>query len=378
MMDENFGFSIDSLLSDEEAIKLFNEDEQPQEEPKDTPDEIDKTDNPAEEPVKEPEKVGEEDNENGQEGAEKPDGDGTSPNVYSSIANALRTDGIFPDFTDDEINAAQTPEDFAELVQKAIDARFDEQTKRIGEALGNGVAPDTIKMYEQTLQYLNSIDEDSVSAEGEEAEALRRQLIYNDLLNRGYSKDKANREVEKSFRSATDIDDAKDALAALKKHYSEDYEKIQSEAKAKAAKAKEEQKQNSEKFKKMILEDKVLIGETELDKKTKQRVYDSVMKPVHKDPETGQLLTSVQKFQKEQPLEFLKQLGLWFVLTDGGKNVEGFTKDQLRKERNKGIRELETKINSSQLNSDGSLRYTNRSSQNEDDLLLSDGWKVGF
>ena len=118
------------------------------------------------------------------------------------------------------------------------------------------------------------------------------------------------------------------------------------------------------------------LGETKLDKKTCQRVYDAVSRPVYKDPDTGRLLTAVQKFQKEQPLEFLKQLGMWFVLTDGGKNTEGFTKEAVKAEKNKGIRELEKKLNASSLNPDGSLRYTSATGDMTDPLL-SDGWKIG-
>ena len=34
-------------------------------------------------------------------------------------------------------------------------------------------------------------------------------IIFQDFLNRGYSKERAAREVQKSFNAGTDIDDAK-------------------------------------------------------------------------------------------------------------------------------------------------------------------------
>ena len=376
---EDFSFDINGLLTEEEANELFdgNQAETKVEEPAKTEsEEIEKTD--AEEPIQVPEKVGEEEsNKDGEkEDVVTAKGEGASPTkFYSSIASALKDDGIFPEFDDKTIDGVSSPEDFAELIEKAVVSRFDERQKRIDEALGNGVQPDTVRMYEQTLQYLGSINEEALSAEGEEAENLRRQLIYNDLLNRGYSQDKANREIDKSFKSGSDIDDAKDALAALNKFYSEGYDKIQKEAKEKVEAEKKAQKESSEKFRKMVLEDAIKLGDIELDSKTKQRVFDAVSKPVYKDPETGRLLTQVQRFQKENPLEFLKQLGMWFVLTDGGKNVAGFTKDSVRLEKNRSIRELENKINASQLGSDGSLRYLGGNG-NGSDPLLSDGWKV--
>lgn len=377
---EDISFDINSILTGDEAEALFNgaqTQEEPEREPgKDTEELIENDKEPAEEQkeTKAPEKVGEEEkDENGNDAA--PEDGGSSPSAfYSSIANALKNDGIFPDFEDDDIKALKTPEDFAELFEKAVQSRMDERAKRIDAALGNGVAPDTVRAYEQTLQYLGSINEEALSAEGEDAENLRRQLIYNDLINRGYSQEKANKKIEQSFNSCSDVEDAKDALAALNDFYQKGYEKIQNDAKAKAEEAKRAQKENSEKFRKMVLEDETKLGDFSLDKRTKQQVFDAVSKPVYKDPDSGQLLTQVQRFQKEQPLEFLKQIGLWFVLTEGGKNLNGFTKQQVRAEKNKNIRELERKINASQLNPDGSLNYAGGSGSG--DPLLSDGWRV--
>ena len=374
---EDFSFDINGLLTEEEANALFDESTKQVEDlvPGNQEPETEEK-NDAEEPDQASEKVGEEEIDKGGIEDAVPEGDGSSPTkFYSSIANALKDDGIFPEFDDSVIDKVESPEDFAELIEKAVTSRFDERQRRIDEALGNGVAPDTVRQYEQTLQYLGSINEEALSAEGEEAENLRRQLIYNDLINRGYSQDKANREIEKSFKSGSDIDDAKDALSALSKFYQDGYDNIRQESKRQQEEAKRVQKENADKFRKMVLEDELKFGDSELDSRTKQRVYDAVSKPVYKDPDTGQVLTAVQKFQKENPLEFLKQLGLWCVLTDYGKNISGIAKEKIRVEKNKSIRELERKINASQLGSDGTLRYRGGTGSNSDPLL-SDGWKV--
>ena len=370
---EDFSFDISSgLLSAEEAEKLFDETKplQDMDEPVKEEQEVKPTEEEEEIPS---EKVGTEDEH--EENAIKPTGDGSSPSVLSSIATALKNDGIFPEFSDEELSAANTPEAFAELVEKTIQSRLDEKQRRIDEALGNGVAPDTVKMYEQTLSYLGSITDEALNDESEQGETLRKQLIYNDLINRGFSQEKAAREVEKSFKSGSDIDDAKDALDALNKFYQTGYDNIQKEAKTRTENMKKQRQQDEAKFRKMILEDDIVLGDTKLDKKTRQNVFDAVSKPVYKDPDTGQLLTQVQKFQKENPMEFLKQIGMWFVLTNGGKDLKGLVKQQVIAEKNKGIKELERKINSSAFDSDGSLKYMS-GSQIGDDTLLNDGWKV--
>lgn len=375
---EEFGFDIDGILSPEEAEALFNgADEQASDAPQEVEEkeeEIETNDAEVEGDEPEPEEVGM-DEEPEEKAVADTDG-GASPNVYSSIASALKDDGIFPDFTDDEINAVKTAEDFAELFEKAVDARLDERQQRINSALTSGVQPDTIRSYEQTLQYLDNIDDDAINDEGEDGENLRKSLIYNDLINRGYTQERAQREIEKSFKAGSDIDDAKDALEGLRAFYKAGYKKIQDESKAAADAQKKQQKENAEQFKKMVLDDDVVLGDVKLDKRTRQKVFDSVTKPVYKDPDTGALLTEVQKFQKEKPLEFLKQLGMWFTLTNGGKNTDALIKEKVRVAKNKGIRELERKINSTSFNQDGTLKYSGET-EGSKDLLLSDDWKVG-
>ena len=369
---EDFSFDINSgLLSAEEAEKLFD-DTKPLQDINDSV-EAKQKETPTEEEETPSEKVGSEDER--EENAISSKSDGSSPSIYSSIATALKNDGIFPEFSDEELSAANTPEAFAELFEKAIESKMDERQRRIDQALGNGIAPDTVKMYEQTLSYLGSITDDALNDESEQGENLRKQLIYNDLINRGYSQEKAVKEVEKSFKSGSDIDDAKDALSALSNFYQAGYAKIQQDAKDRVENMKKQRQQDEAKFRKMILDDDIVLGETKLDKKTRQSVFDAVSKPVYKDPDTGQLLTQVQKFQKENPMEFLKQIGMWYVLTNGGKDFSSLAKAQVVSERNKGIRELERKINSSAFDSDGSLKYMS-GSQISNDNLLEDGWKV--
>ena len=368
---EELGFDVSGILTDEEADKLFEElDASEQEQGND------ENNTPAEEEQENPsEEVGEEEEKESEEDVVTDNGDGSSPNVYSSIASALKDDGIFPDLTEEDIAKVTTPEAFAELFEKTVTARLDERQRRIDEALGNGVEPDTVRQYEQTLEYLGSITEEALKTEGEEGENLRRQLIYNDLITRGYSKEKAARELEKSFKSNSDLEDAKDALEALTKHYTDEYQKVQADAKKRVEEAKENQKKQAESLRKMIVEDEFSVGDTKLDKRTRQKIYDAISKPVHKDAESGRLMTAVQKFQKDNPLEFLRQIGMWYVLTDGGKNFNGLTKAQVRAEKNRSIAELERKINTSSLKKDGSLQYSSSVSGTADPLL-SDDWKV--
>lgn len=372
---EDLGFDIGGILSEEEANKLFEEQEQ---------EETTATENenvPAEESneVETPEEVGSEEIEE-EENAVNQNDDGSSPNVYSSIANALKEDGIFPDFDDSELSSISTPEDFAELIEKTVSSRLDDRQRRIEAALNNGIRPDTVRTYEQAIQYLESIDESALSEEGEDGEGLRRQLIYNDLISKGFSHERALRSVDKSIDSGSDVEDAKDALQSLTEMYNKKYSEEMRSAAGRAEAEKANQRRNSDTYRKMVLEDKITIGDTVVDKKTAQRIYDVTMKPVHKDGKTGRVMTELQKFQSENPLEFMKQVGMWYVLTDGGKDLSKIARKGVIAEKNKAIRELGNKLNASSFGRDGSLKLLSNTSKkgNGQDPLLSDGWQIGW
>ena len=50
-----------------------------------------------------------------------------------------------------------------------------------------------IKRYENTLSYLNSLQDSAISDETDKGEKLRQQLIFQDFINRGYSKERAQK-----------------------------------------------------------------------------------------------------------------------------------------------------------------------------------------
>ena len=272
----------------------------------------------------EPESVGSEDVEEKEDTS--PDKGSTSPKFYSSIAKAFAEEGIFPDLDEDTISKVETPEDLRKLVDEQIKASLDEKQKRIDEALNAGVEPDTIRQYEGALNYLDSLTDDTITAETEEGEKLRKQLIYQDFINRGYSKERASREVQKSLNGGTDVDDAKEALKSNKEYFKSKYDEVVEDAKKEEEAEVTKRKELATQLKNSILTDKKVFGEIEVDKATRQRIYDNIAKPVYKDPDTGEMLTAIQRYEIEHRTEFLKNLGLIFTLTDGFKTLDGLVK----------------------------------------------------
>lgn len=354
--------SLDNILSEDQIDGLFS-DENTQDNPKEDegspeekkPEEKETTEVNPDELFGKPESVGSED-KTGKEGTDSTKSN-TSPDFYSSIATALVEDGIFQNLDNTELSKVKTAEDFAELVSTQIRSQFDERQKRVDEALNAGVEPTEIQKYESYLDTLDRISDENLSKEDEAGENLRRNIIYQDYINRGMSKDRALKYVERSFKAGTDLEDAKEALQSNKEFFKSKYDDLVKQAKEEEKKERENQKKQAEEFKTSILNEKKAFGEIELDQATRQRVYDSITKPIYTDPETGERLTAVQKYEAENRTEFMKNLGLVFVLTDGFKKLDGLVQGKVKKEVRKGLRELEHTISNTSRNSNGSLSF---------------------
>ena len=383
-------FDTSNILSGEEIDTLFQEDINEEEVKSENSDEKDneiKQENnqkTTEDSVNEetlfedPESVGsEEEDKQGKEDTKIEKKTGTSPsnNFYSSIASALVEDGIFPNLDEKDVSGISTAEDFAEAVRKEIEAQFDERTKRVDAALTAGVEPTEIQKYERTIEYLDSIDDTLISEESEKGETIRKQLIYNDFINRGYSKERANREVKKSIDGGTDIEDAKEALQSNKSFFKESYDALVKSAQEESRKYEEQRKKEAETLKNDMLNNKEVFNGLQIDMNTRRKAFDAISKPVYKDPETGELFTAVQKYEMDNHLDFLKNVGLLYTLTDGFKNLDKLINQKVKKELKKGIRNLENTINNTSRTSDGNLRFANNIGD-DPDSYMGKGWKL--
>lgn len=322
-----------------------------------------------------PEGVGSEEDIQEKEKEDTPSNkDGASPktNFYSSIASALKDEGILPDLDDNIINEVKTPEDFAEAIEKQIQSKFDERQKRIDDALNANIEPDEIKQYESTIGFLESIKDEQVSDESDKGEELRKRLIFQDFINRGYSKERATREVKKSFDSGTDIEDAKEALLSNKEFFTKEYQELIKEAQEEIKAEQEKTKKEASMLKKSMLEDKEIFEGIALDKVTRQKAYENITKPIYKT-DKGEYLTAIQKYEMENPVEFRKYLSVLFTMTDGFKNLDSIVNKKVKKEVKQSLRELENKLGGSARIS-GNPKYVGLEEDSES--YLGKGWKL--
>ena len=389
--------SFDNILGEQEIDTLFTdpEDNDVQEEHKETEgEEVDPSDSETKKQKekdnttevvdpedlfedKTPESVGSgKDNEGKVDTVPDNDADGTSPNnFYSSIANACAVDGIFPNLDDETIKKAVDAESFSNLIEAEINARFDEKQKRISQALENGVEPNDIKKYESTLNYINTITDAAIAEESDKGEQLRYNLIYQDFINKGMTPDKAKKFTDRTIDAGTDVEDAKEALLSNKEFFTGAYNKMLQEAQQKADEEKAEREKNAKELEKSLMKDKQLFGDMEISNDIRKKAFDSVSKPVYKDPETGDYMTAIQKYESEHRAEFLKYTGLIFAMTNGFKDFDSFVKGKVKKDVKKGLRELEQTLNNTRRNNDGSLRMVTNQ-KDDPNSFISKGMKL--
>ena len=359
---------IDSDSKEPEEDKAKSQDnkatESPKEDTKSTEDSF--LNNSKDFNFEDSESVGSED-----ESQESTNSASTSKNFFSSLANSLKQEGILPDLSDEDLKNVKESKDISKLFDSYIASKMDEKQKRIDDALNLGVDASDIKKYENAISYIDSITDDKISNEGQEGENLRKQLIYQDFMNRGYTKERAIKEVQKSFNAGTDIEDAKDALTSNRDYYKEGYEDLIEEAREAKNKVQEDIAQRTEAFKKNVLESDKVFGDIVIDTATKKAALDAVLKPQYKDSK-GNMITAVQKYQQEHSDEFLKNIGIIYALTNGFTDLNKIVQSKVKTATKNAYRELENKINNSRRNSDGNLVFTSGVSDTESSF----NWKL--
>lgn len=381
------GLDFGTMLDDEQMDSLFGEQEedtQPGEEETGEGEDKDKNKNKDKNNTAEvdpenmfgdkPESVGSGEHKDNEEDTTSTE-DGTSPDFFSSIANAFAEEGIFPDLDEETIKGIKTAQDFRDAIDEQIKAGLDEQQRRVVEALNNDVEPDKIRQYEGLIAYLDTIDDKAISAEGEQGETLRKKILFQDYINRGFSKERAEKAVNRAIENGTDVEDAREALESNKTFFKEEYQQMLDDAKKAKDEEKEKDKEKAERIKKSILEgDLKFFEDVDVDKKVRQEAYDAISKPIYRDSKTGETYTAVQKLELDNSEEFLAKLGLIYALTDGLKSLDGLVKKKVKKEVKRGFSELEQKINNTRRDSRGNLRFA--SGVDDTESILGKGMKL--
>lgn len=298
------------------------------------------------------------------EDTEKNKNIGNSP--LSSLANALFKDGVLTNLKEEEIKTIKTADDFAAVFEKEIQSRLDEKNKRIEEALNLGVEPSEIKKNENLIQYLNSISEDTIKEETEQATQLRMNLIVQDFMNKGFTQERAIKEANKSVAAGSDIDDALEALESNKTHFNKQYSDLINAAKREQEEYKQTIIKRDTDVRENILKNEKLFADMNVTPAIRKLAVENIQKPVFTDKE-GNKFSAIQKYEKENPVDFLSKVALFYTITDGFTNIDKITSNTKGKIKSKALNELAGSLTDINYGLDNSLTLTNNLGSNDDE-----------
>lgn len=304
--------------------------------------------------------------------------EGSSPaKLYSSIANSLAEDGALSNLSEEDLKEVKDSETLINAMKKQLNSMLDDTQKRIKDALDSGMEVSVIKQYENTINYLDNISDSQLEEETQEGEKLRKALIYQYQINLGLSEDRANKMVERAFSGGTDIEDAKEYLEALKDFYRDKYTEQINAGKKEVQERKKQQEEEIKKFKNTLLKDAHILGDIEVDERTRKLAFENWMTPTHKN-EQGNYQSAIQKYIAENPMDFQMKVALLFTMTDGFTKMGNVLKQTVKKEKKKAMQELEKVVNNTQRNSFGSLNLFGKdedSSFNNLQFAPKSAWK---
>lgn len=273
------------------------------------------------------EEVAEEDDKNKEEVDSDSSDDGdSSPNLYSSLAKVLAEEGLLPSFNEGE-KKLETKEDFIEAFREEIKnseyAGLNETQKKYLQALESGIPEQDVKEHLNIETQLNSITPEEIKSN----ENLRRQIILNDFVLKGYNKEKAEKLTQRSFDIGEDESDALDAMNDVKGYYEKQYNDKLKQADDAREEAKKKSEQQLEDLRKTITEFKEVIPGLKITEKDKNKIYELATKPVAQ-LDNGTYINALMKAKVEDPVNFEAKLNYLFYITNEFKNFDIIKKTQ--------------------------------------------------
>lgn len=267
----------------------------------------------------------------------------TSPQLFQAFAETLKESGILSSVDESSLEGVKGEDDLVELIKKQIAAQelsdLDDTQKAIVKDLREGVSTDTATQYKKAMDQLHSISDDMIKDD----QQVRFDLIYQDFVSKGFTKERATKFANQSFKSGEDLVDAAEAKRNLIGVVEEQYE----QTKEREIKAAKEEKAKI-KAREIELKDKILKTEEiakglTIPENVRKEVYKEMSTTVSTNPTTGIPENALQKYQRENPTEFGHKLYFLWKVTKGFEDYSYFA----NKRGSKKARKLETALRQS-------------------------------
>lgn len=339
--DEN----IDYLFQDEE-IELDDEDTNDETITNEDDQETDETDTVI---GKDNEEETEEDKP-----ADSDDADDSSsnPNLFNSLAELLAEKGLISS-GDSELKV-ETEDDFISLFKKQIEtseyADLNDTQKEYLTKLREGIPHQKIEKDINDTQRLESITEDVIKDDSD----LRQRIIYQDLINKGFSEDRAKKNLQRSIELELDLEDATEALESIKVFNQSRIDKENLTYQQEAEAIQEAENKRIENIKNRIKSTDEVIKNFKITDSVKEKVEKTMFDVVGENPDNNQKENSLMKYRRENPEDFDHKLYYLFTITNGFQNFDSLVKNT----NSRVLKDLEKAVQSSTVIKDpGSPAY---------------------
>lgn len=306
-------------------------------------DETDDDENDTDDSLEKNNAVDDEDDKSNQEGVDSDDDDNegdednSSPNLYSSIATALHEQGILPSL--DSSKKIENIDDFVEQFNIEINKQSE---VKIQEFLSNLDLEKIAITKKQNLD-LDSIDENYLKNNLDKA----KDIIYQDYLNQGLSEDRAKKLLKKTIDLGEDllIEESLESLDSLK-NYNKKLEALEiQKTQEKLEQIRQEQIQTENKIKNFVFSSEEIVKGIPNTKVLKEKVYKSMLEPVAKNAETGEIMNKFMHDRSQNPIEFDIKMYYLYELTNGFKDITNISNTV----KTKAIKNLETSLRKTKL-----------------------------
>jgi hypothetical protein len=237
--------------------------------------------------------------------------------IIKNLASAFQKDGIIT-VNDEDVKNVKSLGDLGELIKKTIQKNefsdLNDDAKAAIDAIRKGVPIEAVRATHNLETTLNSIKEEDfiesdtdTDEDAEQKKTLRANLIMRDLLNRNFSREKAEKLLKRSIESGDDIEDSKEAHKNLL-----DQVKLKKQEDLKIA---EQRQAEIEKNKQALIESvdktKEIIPGVKLTDDVKKFIKEGLTAPTGRT-ENGQLRTVVTDKRDEDPTGFNTKL-LYYI-----------------------------------------------------------------
>lgn len=266
----------------------------------------------------------EEEQEETKENSERPpSSDGTDEDIKKkdasdsfalAFAKFQLDEGVISDFDEKELVEIEEKEGMQEALKYLLNKQKEtiaeevrrmyaadkEEVEQYFKLKDAGVDPETA----QRLVYNEKLYDGITQEELENNDTLREKILFDYYkTTTNFSDAKIEKLVKNTFSTGDDLEEAQEALKSLKELNKKEMEEAEKRVEEQEKLYREQVKKNQEDFKKMVLEKDEFFEGIKVNKQTKDKVVDMVLKPVAKDS-NGNLLNGIWAERAKDPQKF--------------------------------------------------------------------------